>query len=294
MRPLVLLALAAAATLAAEVPPPAGARVTIRIEGDFRVIESNGLPNHATGRFPSRDNPNPIAPMSHAFRATLRPAVAAAPTPSGHAWFGVALNGVPLEPGTQEFWNDDRASGWTHEAIGGRHDLGIDSSRAHVQPNGAYHYHGWPTGLVAALGGEDGRMLLVGWAADGFPIYGMNGLRDPRDLRSGVRPMRSSYRVKAGDRPSGPSSPGGRHDGDFTQDFEYVEGLGDLDACNGRFGATPEFPAGIYHYHITETFPLISRQWRGTPNPSFKKRGPPPGVTPRKPRRPDDTRGSGG
>uniref|UniRef100_A0A540VJD1 YHYH protein n=1 Tax=Litorilinea aerophila TaxID=1204385 RepID=A0A540VJD1_9CHLR len=26
----------------------------------------------------------------------------------------------------------------------------------------------------------------------------------------------------------------------------------DLDACSGHFGATPEFPEGIYHYHLTE------------------------------------------
>jgi len=29
----------------------------------------------------------------------------------------------------------------------------------------------------------------------------------------------------------------------------------DLDACNGHFGPTPEFPAGVYHYHMTETAP---------------------------------------
>ena len=272
---------------AADAPAPSGARVVIRTEGDHRVIESNGLPNHATGRFPNRNNPNPIAAKAYVFRVALRPRVAAEPTPTGHAWFGVALNGVPFEPGTQEYWNDDRGSGWTHEAIGGQSDLGIDSSLAHVQPNGAYHYHGSPAGLVAALGGEEGRMLLVGWAADGFPVYGTNGLRDPKDLASGVRPMRSSYRLRSGERPSA-GAPGGRYDGDYTQDFEYVPGLGDLDACNGRFGVTPEFPAGIYHYHITREFPLISRFWKGTANPSFQKRGPPPGATPRKPRREDD------
>jgi len=29
----------------------------------------------------------------------------------------------------------------------------------------------------------------------------------------------------------------------------------DLDECNGHFGATPEFPDGIYHYHLSETAP---------------------------------------
>ena len=31
----------------------------------------------------------------------------------------------------------------------------------------------------------------------------------------------------------------------------YVENSGDLDECNGIIGPTPEFPEGIYHYHMT-------------------------------------------
>ncbi|MBT4407996.1 MAG: YHYH protein, partial [Euryarchaeota archaeon] len=34
-------------------------------------------------------------------------------------------------------------------------------------------------------------------------------------------------------------------------DYEYIEGLGNLDVCNGHFGPTPDFPDGIYHYHST-------------------------------------------
>ena len=51
--------------------------------------------------------------------------------------------------------------------------------------------------------------------------------------------------------------------GAFTQDFEYVEGLGDLDQCNGRFGVTPEFPKGIYYYMVTDEFPFFSRCLKG-------------------------------
>ena len=40
---------------------------------------------------------------------------------------------------------------------------------------------------------------------------------------------------------------------------------GDLDETNGRFGATPEFPNGTYHYVLTDAFPFIPRAWRGTP-----------------------------
>jgi hypothetical protein len=39
----------------------------------------------------------------------------------------------------------------------------------------------------------------------------------------------------------------------------------DLDACNGHTAATPEFTAGIYHYHTTTAVPYISGCFRGTP-----------------------------
>lgn len=45
--------------------------------------------------------------------------------------------------------------------------------------------------------------------------------------------------------------------GTFSQDWEYVEATGDLDECNGRFGVTPEFPSGIYHYYATDSYPYF-------------------------------------
>lgn len=38
-----------------------------------------------------------------------------------------------------------------------------------------------------------------------------------------------------------------------------------LDNCNGHVGATPEFPQGIYHYHIVASPPYIAGCFRGTP-----------------------------
>jgi len=51
--------------------------------------------------------------------------------------------------------------------------------------------------------------------------------------------------------------------GTFAQDWEYVAGSGDLDECNGRFGVTPEFPEGIYHYYATDTYPFFQRCVKG-------------------------------
>ncbi|MGB2236270.1 MAG: YHYH protein, partial [Candidatus Poseidoniaceae archaeon] len=60
------------------------------------------------------------------------------------------------------------------------------------------------------------------------------------DDQMNVVEMKSSYQLKAGET---------GYNG--IDSYEYVEGLGHLDACNGHFGPTPDFPQGIYHYHTT-------------------------------------------
>ena len=188
--------------------------------------------------------------------------------------WGVAVNGVVFDQGTAEFWRDDRQSGWMYEALSGKVPLGIDKNNAHVQPNGAYHYHGLPMGLIEKLGSKEvgKKMLLLGWAADGFPVYGPWGYATPEDSSS-IRVLKSSYRVKKGERPAGDKGPGGKYDGTFAADWEYVKDAGDLDECNGRFGVTPEFPKGTYYYVLTDEFPHISRLLKGEPDESFRKRG---------------------
>ncbi|WP_345734450.1 YHYH protein [Prosthecobacter algae] len=268
-----------------QTPPP---EATVREQAGWRMVSSNGIANHVMGAFPNAHNPNAIAPQKYEFRVTLKPQVAAQPTRAERAFFGVAVNGVPFEPGTAEFWQRDPRSGWVAEAKSGQVDLGLDQNDAHVQPNGAYHYHGLPTGLIQNLGGDAAdKMQLLGWAADGFPIYSSRAHQAPKDATSPLVKMRSSYRLKAGERPGGDDGPGGPYDGYYTQDYEYVAGLGDLDECHGRFGVTPEYPAGIYHYCITDEFPYMGRQWKGSPDKSFQKQGggPPGGGPPRRGRR---------
>lgn len=224
-----------------------------------RFIRADGLPNHATGQFPNRGNPNRISAQSYYFRVPLRPAK------TGRALyyrpnhlFGVALNGVVFDPNTAEYWHNDRQSGWMIEALSGAVPLGMDQNNAHVQPDGSYHYHGLPTGLVDRLGPRQGP-VQIGWAADGFPIY----------VDATMRP---SWRLKAQRDPGGP---GGRPDGTYAKDYEYVRGLGTLDECNGREGVTAEFPRGTYYYVVTLQFPFVPRCFVGTPDASFQKRGGP-------------------
>ncbi|MBS1953656.1 MAG: YHYH protein [Cyanobacteria bacterium SZAS-4] len=242
--------------------------VRIFFEGNYRVIDSNGIPNHPTGQFPNQNNPNSISEQSYQFRMLREPVFASTVTALFLEPFGVAVNGIPFDPGANEFWNRDRNSGWQYEPMF-QHSLGLDDSNAHVQPNGAYHYHGLPTGLLNKLA-QAPHPVLIGYAADGFPIYAPFGYKEAKNNRSSMTKLRSSYRLKGGTRPSGP---GGRYDGSFVQDYEYVANAGDLDQCNGRFGVTTEYPKGIYHYIVTDTFPYIPRQWKGTPDESFLRHG---------------------
>jgi len=239
--------------------------VNIVTEGEYRVIKANGVPNHEIGQFPGPGCPNAASAQNYSFRMPLHPKTNSTFTQLKQQAIGVAVNGVPFDPGTAEYWKNDRTTGWHIEAIGGKRSLGLDQNNAHVQPNGAYHYHGIPTGLMAKLG-DSTLPKLIGYAADGFPIYAQ------------TTGNKSSYRLKRGSRPAGAAGPGGAYDGTYEADYEFVVGSGDLDEANGRVGKTEEYPEGTYYYVATAEFPFYPRKLKGTPDPSFQ-RGP-PGVGP--------------
>src|SRR5690348_15224510 len=80
-------------------------RVAITVSGGERVVTANGLPDHIPGQFPNRGNPNTISAQNYTFHIPVNPQVAPRSRDGRGAWFGVALNGIPFEPGTGEFWN---------------------------------------------------------------------------------------------------------------------------------------------------------------------------------------------
>ncbi|MCA0448675.1 MAG: YHYH protein [Proteobacteria bacterium] len=254
----------------------AAARIEIDRAAGYRYIRADGLPDHATGAFPGPGNPHAIARQNLTLRVALTPRKTGMRASRIQPW-GIALNGVLFDPGTAEFWNNDPRSGWVMEAIGGPRNLGLDTNNAHVQPDGTYHYHGIPAGLMARLAKRDAPTLL-GYAADGFPIYGPFGYANAADTASGIKKLSPSWRLRPGPRAAG--EPPGNYNGHYTRDFEFAAGTGDLDECNGREGPTPEYPDGTYHYVLTESFPFIPRCFRGEPDASFNIKGPPQGSGP--------------
>lgn len=265
--------------------------VNITMSGGNRVITANNIPSHMVGLFGGGMgslNPNAITAQNNTYTITASPTAAASitsllNTSMGPAYaFGVALNGVKLDPVAAEpFPNSAQGTmdpnvnwEWNLEALNLTADLGLDCNYAHVQPNGEYHYHGIPTMFLDGLNINGTSMVLVGWAADGYPIYYKYAYTDASNSSSAIKALSPSYRLKSGTRPGdGVTAPCGDYDGIYSNDYEYVDGLGDLDECNGRTGVTPEFPGGTYYYVITDDYPAIPRCLMGTPSNDFRTGG---------------------
>ena len=245
-----------------------------------RVVQSNQVPDHDNvGPFPAFACPHALKAVPVELGMPLVPMPLAQSLAIGQSRFGVALNGILLDP-AGPWWLGEPAKGWQFEVMSERirHYQGLDASNGHVQPSGAYHYHGTPQRWVKQLAqtmamagpGRPGvdSTLLIGWAADGYPIYRPFVPDVAAGAQALSRELRPSYRLKAGLRPAG--APRGTHDGTFVQDYEYVPGLGDLDECNGKqLAASPEFPNGTYAYFVTEGFPHVPRRWRAQPDRGF-------------------------
>ncbi len=119
---------------------------------------------------------------------------------------------------------------------------------------------GTPALLQAVLERNFTHSPILGFAMDGYPIYGPYGwTTDQRVTR-----CRSSYQLRKINRrdtlPDGtrltPAQDGPAVSpeyplGTFVEDYEYVSGSGDLDEHNGRFALTPEFPNGTYAYFLS-------------------------------------------
>ena len=264
--------------------PTAGleSRYKWRCSNTMRVLSGNGVPDHAVGEFPNRRNPSRITEQSVAASMPLSPRMSASRSPIGNRGGAsvYALNSVKFDPATAGACPDNagrrsacsmgRSDGqWRIEALSQDvFDFGEDMNKAHVQPTGEYHYHGVPEGMLQNAGVSDAnkRMLLVGWAADGFPVYARYCHSDAMDLLSDIKICEGSYELDATadrGRPSADWIPLGA----FTADWNFVEGSGDLDECNGRLGATPEFPEGIYYYMATDDYPFFSRCIKGVFSP---------------------------
>ena len=146
-----------------------GTETYVAIQEDSRHIKTNALPNHPTGKFPNKGNPNRISAQNSTYKIPLKPRF------SGKSQWarepGVAVNGIKFEPETAEKFVCETGEVYRIEAFQELVDLGLDFNHGHVQPTGAYHYHGVPTELVKLLDrGEDLILVALLWMALPYTI----------------------------------------------------------------------------------------------------------------------------
>jgi hypothetical protein len=226
------------------------------------TLTSNAIPNHdfndATARFATN-----TAAIEKSFVISRRPVAASSRTALGLDLFNaVMLNGVVVDllaagcygVGDGRIGCGNLSTPWRYDPMSPTAAFGTDAHNAHTQPDGHYHYHGDP---LAMYGDDTVVSPVIGFAADGFPVHGPYF-----DDGGRIRAATSGYTLRTGTRPSGP---GGTYDGTFIDDYEFT-GAGDLDECNGM---TID---GHYGYYITRSYPWVIGCYRGTPDPSFRKR----------------------
>lgn len=196
--------------------------LTITEQGNDRIIRANLLPTHTTGQFPiSRSdpayyydiNPNTIQAKSVVLKLPLQPQLAAAPTCVSMGMIGVLLTGTALFNGLDGGGRDAAA-----------HEL-QDSCNGHPEPSGVYHYHSYSPCLVDKRDQPDHHSSLMGYALDGFGIFG-------------------------------PYGEGGRALG--NQSLDACHGHTHAVYWNGSLQT-------IYHYHFTPEYPYSLGCYRGTP-----------------------------
>ncbi len=266
---------------------------TVYYSANWVYIRANGIPAYINGPFLD-GNPNFTGTQNAIFRFPLAPAQntgTLTATTGGN--IGIFINGVALfdyRDGVSWKNSTSQICGgpimsctgdgvWNRDAVVGER-LGFDCAKGH--PAGTnYHHHQNPSAFNLDLNVistvcntylADGLYTidasqhspLIGFAYDGFPIYGAYGYMNV-DGTGGIVRMKSSYHVRnittrtqyadGSTVTAGPAVSGTYPLGYFKEDYEYIATSPStpdyLDEHNGRFCVTPEYPLGIYCYFAT-------------------------------------------
>lgn len=228
----------------------AGATVTGTCTADTFTVKSNGLPFYTY----VATTPNALKAVQQSWVISRAPKLADTTTALpllGVTGFTVA--GLP-------FYGPNEAAQPAEEIYGDPVYNGLmDGCMGHTSPQ-EYHNHALATKCLTAAAlavaapwslPEPAKTLpspLIGWALDGFPVYGPMGCLDKECKQ--VEEFKSGY-VKTGD----PKTYAWKA-------YTYTAVPNDptvLDVCNGRTEAD-----GSYAYHATSDFPYILGCFRGT------------------------------
>ncbi len=226
-------------------------------------ISTNDIASWIPNNYDWPNNPWFPEAQQYVFKITLNPQekpVNKVITPYGH--IGLWSNGVSIyNPKDAKSWKD--SSIWFQNALYFEHIhlQTFDDCFGHPNNTKEYHTHVNP---VCLYDNTDSLVHapLIGYAFDGFPIYGAYAFSNSNGTGA-IRRMLSSYQLRniteRTTLPDGTVLPPALYGppltfytlGAYVEDYEYVNGLGDLDQYNGRYCITPEYPNGTYAYFVT-------------------------------------------
>ncbi|HEY1773848.1 MAG TPA: YHYH protein [Gammaproteobacteria bacterium] len=200
--------------------------ISVTLQGDKRVIRANDLPQHPSGIFPIQAsdpayqydrNPNAIQAQQVLLTLPANPIAAANPGCVPMGMIGFALDGVAI-------FNAVDAAG--RDAVA--HEV-QDQCNGHPQHEGQYHYHG-PSPCMTDIAGAAGKHSdLIGYALDGYGIYGEHG-EDGKVL----------------------------HDSDLDACHGHTHAV----MWDGKMQV-------IYHYHLTPEYPYTVGCFHGSVDPAL-------------------------
>ncbi len=200
------------------------------------LVTSNGMPSYTF----TPKTPNPLGTQSWSWHVPLHPTLAATNTSIVNrlGTLGFTVTGLPIYGPTE-------GPVPSTEAYGDPVYNGIlDTCKGHTGPNKEYHNHA----LLDSSSCGFGVSPVLGYALDGFPIYGPRGCLDAACTQ--VVTFTSGYELTGNPKTYS------------WKAYTYVAKSDPtvLDACNGR-----TLPDGTYAYVATSTFPYTFGCFRGTP-----------------------------
>jgi hypothetical protein len=147
-------------------------RVVVTCTDSHAIIQSDTYPDHDMMTGIVGTNEQVPVPADYAAPVILSPTLGTSPL-TRDAALGVAVNGVPIYDytGGGEMSEADLAHHQT------QHDTlltaQLDVCGGHAGRGDDYHYHVKPTCMIAQMANA-GDDAIIGWAFDGFPIFGDN------------------------------------------------------------------------------------------------------------------------
>lgn len=233
----------------------------VQYSGTDVYVSTNCIPEYGIGPWPN--NPNVASPQNIVCEFPRKPVQnTGAPVYTPGGAIGLWSNGVAIFNAQDGFHWDASTKSWamgfaTSYTTGWNRNaakfeaVSFDSCLGHPQQQGMYHNHVNPKCLYNSADSTH-HSPIIGYAFDGFPIYGAYGYASTTSASGAIKRMRSSYALTSDTtRASGPHPISTYPLGDCCEDYVYTAGSGDLDAHNGRFCYTPEYPKGTYAYFVT-------------------------------------------